>query len=76
MVKDRNTIQIKSRILEYECTRDHNNRHVNAAWIPKTYLEQFRANPAWKIVGIVQAIKSNQEVDISRLKAYRAKSIA
>ena len=52
------------------------NKHVNVDWIARNYLEQFRADPSWKIAGIIQAVKSNQEVDISRLKAYRAKCIA
>lgn len=43
---DGNTVQIKSGILEHECARDHNNRHVNAYWIARTYLEQFRTNPS------------------------------
>ena len=75
MVKDRNTIQIKARVLEHEYARDHINRHVNAEWIEKTYLEKFKANLAWKIAGIIQAIKSNQEVEINILKEYRAKCI-
>ena len=76
MVKDRSIVLIKSENLEHECVRDHNNRYVNADWIARTYLEQFRADPAWKISGIIQAVKTNQEVNISRLKAYRAKCIA
>ncbi|XP_039138185.1 uncharacterized protein LOC120275624 [Dioscorea cayenensis subsp. rotundata] len=76
MVNDRNIVQIKPGYLDHECSRDHLNRHVNADWITLNYLEQFRADPAWKIVEIIQAIKSNQEVDISRLKTYRAKCIA
>ena len=59
MVKDGITVQIKSGRLEHECARDHNNKNVNADWIAKTYLEQFRANPAWKISGIIQAVKTN-----------------
>ncbi|XP_039145858.1 uncharacterized protein LOC120283285 [Dioscorea cayenensis subsp. rotundata] len=76
MVNDRSTIQIKTGNLVHECTRDHVNRHVNAQWIANTYLEQFRADPSWKLSGVIQAVKTNQEVDISRLKAYRAKCIA
>ncbi|XP_039140504.1 uncharacterized protein LOC120277718 [Dioscorea cayenensis subsp. rotundata] len=45
-------------------------------WIARNYLEQFRADPTWKIVGVIQAIKTNQEVDITRLQAYKAKCIA
>ena len=73
MVKDGSTVQIKSGKLEHECTRDHNNRHVNADYIARTYLDQFRADPAWNISGIIQAMKTNQEVNINRLKVYRAK---
>lgn len=76
MVTDRNTIQIKSGILKHECTRDHNVRHVSAQWIAKEYMDQFRADPSWSIPGIIQAVKSNQEVNISRIKAWRAKAIA
>lgn len=76
MLKDKATVQIKSGYLNHECTRDHNNRHVSADWIAKAYLEQFRADPSWKIAGIIQAVKTNQEVQISRLTAYRAKCIA
>ena len=76
MVKDGSTIQIKAGNLEHECARYHNNRHVNAEWIAKNYLEQFRADPAWKLAGIIQTVKTNQEIDIIRLKAYRAKCIA
>ena len=76
MVNDGSTVQIKAGNLEHEYARDHNNRHVNAEWIAKNYLEQFRADPAWKVAGIIQVVKTNQEVDISRLKAYRAKCIA
>ncbi|XP_039127971.1 uncharacterized protein LOC120264236 [Dioscorea cayenensis subsp. rotundata] len=60
MVKDSNTIQIKSGHLKHECARDHNNKHVNAEWITNAYLEQFRADPNWKVSGIIQAVKINQ----------------
>lgn len=76
MYKDQNTVQIKAGNLVHECARGHSNRHVNAKWIAKTYLEQFRADPNWKLAGIIQAVKTNQEVDISQLKAYRAKCLA
>ena len=76
MMKDGSTVQIESGNLKHECAKDHNNRYVNADWIARTYLEQFRVDPAWKISGIIQAVKTNQEVNISRLKAYRAKCIA
>ncbi|XP_039123350.1 uncharacterized protein LOC120259963 [Dioscorea cayenensis subsp. rotundata] len=76
MYKDKAAIQIKSGNLKHECTRDHNIRHVNATWIANNYLEQFRADPSWKITGIIQAVKLNQQADISRLKAWRAKCIA
>lgn len=33
MIKDKNTIQIKSGILKHECTRDHNVKHVSAKWL-------------------------------------------
>ena len=66
MVKDKNTIQIKSRYL----------RHVNAKWIAKNYLEQFRVDPSWSIVGIIKTMRNNQEDDISWLKAWRARQIA
>ena len=76
MVTDKNTVQIKSGNLKHECTRDHNIRHVSAKWIAHNYLDQFRADPSWSVAGIIQAVKHNQEVDISRLKAWRAKCIA
>lgn len=76
MVKDRSTMQIKSRKSEHECSRDHINRHVNADWIARYYLEQFIADAGWKISSIIQAVKTNQEVDINRLKVYSAKCIA
>ncbi|XP_039128877.1 uncharacterized protein LOC120265007 [Dioscorea cayenensis subsp. rotundata] len=76
MIKDGSTVEIKSGNLNHECSRDHTNRHVNDKWIARVYLEQFSADPTWKIQGIIQAVKTNQEIDISRLKAYRAKSIA
>lgn len=59
MVKDGGAIQIKSRKLEHECVRNHNNSHVNANWLAITYLEQLRANPSWTIVGIIQAMMTN-----------------
>lgn len=76
MVKDKDTIQIKSGNLKHECSRDHHIRHVNAKWIAKKYMDQFRSDPSWKINGIIQAVKTNQEVHISKLTAWRAKSIA
>lgn len=76
MVGDRNIIQIKIGFLDHEYSRDHVNWHVNADWMARTYLKQFRAGLVCNIAGIIQAIKSKQEVDISRVKAYRAKCIA
>ncbi|XP_039141161.1 uncharacterized protein LOC120278432 isoform X2 [Dioscorea cayenensis subsp. rotundata] len=76
MVNDKNTVQIKSGVLKHECMRDHNIRHVSAEWIAKNYLDQFRADPSWKIAGIIQAVRTNQDANISRLKAWRAKRIA
>lgn len=76
MIKDKDTIQIKSGILKHECSRDHNVRHVSAKWIAQTYMTQFRADPGWSLAGIIQAVKQNQEVEITRLKAWRAKSLA
>lgn len=46
-----------------------------AKWIAHNYIDQFRVDPVWKPTGIIQAIKGNQNVDISRLKDWRAKSI-
>lgn len=57
MVTDKNTVQIKTGVLKHECTRDHVNKHVNAYWVARNYLEQFRADPAWRIAGIIQAVK-------------------
>ena len=76
MVKDKNTVQIKASIFKHERVRDHNIRDVRAQWIAKTYTDQFRADPSWSIARIIQAIKSNHEINISRLKVWRAKSIA
>ena len=76
VVKDGNTMQIKSRILKHECARDHNKRHVNAYWIKKTYQEQLRVDLTWKIAGIIKVVKTNQEVDFDKLKAYKATCIA
>lgn len=39
MVKDGNIVQIKAGKLKHECAKDNNNRHFNAQWIAKTYLE-------------------------------------
>lgn len=73
MVKDKKTIQIKSGYLRHECARTTNTRHVNAKWITKNHLEQCRANPSWSIAGIIQAVKNNQDVGISQLKAQKAR---
>ncbi|XP_039130869.1 uncharacterized protein LOC120267252 [Dioscorea cayenensis subsp. rotundata] len=76
MVRDGATVQIKSGVLKHECGKEHKNRHASAKWIAKTYMEQFRADPSWKLAGIIQAVKTNQQVEITRLTAYRAKNIA
>lgn len=76
MIKDRNTIQIKIGCLNHECAIDHKNNHVNASWVAHHYLEQFRTDPSWKIYGVIQAVRTNQQVEISRLTAYRTKGIA
>lgn len=62
--------------MEHECPREHNNRHVNPDWIVRHYLEKIREDPSWKLVGIIETVKTNQEVGITGIKAYRAKSIA
>lgn len=77
MVTDKETVQIKSEILKHECTRDHHSiRHVSAKWIAKNYLEQFKAYPSWKLAGIRQTVRSNEETDISKIIAWRSKCIA
>ncbi|XP_039130803.1 uncharacterized protein LOC120267169 [Dioscorea cayenensis subsp. rotundata] len=76
MTRGVSTVQIKSGHLKHECAKEHKNRHVNAMWIARKYMEQLRADPSWKLSGIMQAVKLNQNVEISRLTAYRAKSIA
>lgn len=76
MYTNKETVQIKSGNLKHECGRDHNIRHCTAEWIAKEYLDQFRADPSWKLAGIIQAVRTNQEVDINRMKAWRAKNIA
>lgn len=70
MVKDRNTIQIKSGIFKNECARDYKIRHVNTQWIAHNYLEQFIVDFSWSIVGIIQVVKTNKEMDISGLKTW------
>ena len=52
MVKDKDTVQIKVGILEHECARDHNNRQVNADWIARNYLKQFRADLVEKLMAL------------------------
>ncbi|XP_050226470.1 uncharacterized protein LOC126676334 [Mercurialis annua] len=76
MQDDVSTVQIKSGKLEHQCTRDHNIRHVNPKWLSKKYLEQFRADPNWSLDGIMQAVRSNQKANISRVTAYRSKFLA
>ncbi|XP_050237850.1 uncharacterized protein LOC126687349 [Mercurialis annua] len=76
MSGDKETVQIKTGILEHSCVRDHNIRHINPTWIAHHYLEQFRADPTWKLDGIVQAVKLNQKAEIYKVKALRAKNIA
>lgn len=76
MERGSTTVQIKSGFMKHECAKEHKNRHVSAPWIARKYREQFRADPAWKLSGIIQAVRLNQSVEISRLTAFRAKSIA
>ncbi|XP_050204978.1 uncharacterized protein LOC126655018 [Mercurialis annua] len=76
MNKDKSTVQIKSGIFEHSCTKDHNIRHLSPKWIAETYMEQFRADPSWKLAGIIQAVKTNQEAKINTVRALRAKQIA
>ena len=76
MKTDEATMQIKSGLMTHTCARDHHIRHVNAKWLSKEYLEQFRADPTWKLDGIVQAVRTNQRCEISKVVAYRAKKEA
>ena len=76
MSPDNPTVQIKSGVLTHTCSKDHNIRHVNSKWLSMEYLEQFRADPTWKLEGIIQAVRANQKVEISKVVAYREKKAA
>ncbi|XP_050211836.1 uncharacterized protein LOC126661994 [Mercurialis annua] len=76
MSKDNSTVQIKTGILTHSCPREHSIRHVNTKWVSKEYLEQFRSDPTWKLEGIMQAVRTNQKIEISKTIAYRAKKRA
>ncbi|XP_048235198.1 uncharacterized protein LOC107261254 [Ricinus communis] len=52
------------------------DRHVNANWIAEQYVERFRADPGWAIQGIIQAVKEDSGIEVSRLKAWRARNAA
>eukprot|EP00257_Ricinus_communis_P021733 XP_015581275.1 uncharacterized protein LOC107262099 [Ricinus communis] len=73
---DKNTVQIKSAKFDHSCTKEHYNRHVNAKYIAMKYVERFRADPSWAIQCIIQTVKEDMAVDVSRLKAWRARNIA
>ena len=48
---------------------------MNSKFIAENYLERFRADPTWALQGIIVVVKGDHEVKISRLKAWRAKTI-
>ena len=76
MVTCKETVQIKSEIFIHTYSKDHHIKHVNAQQIVDNYLETFRINLSWSINGIIKAVKSNQEVQINNVKAWRARIIA
>ncbi|XP_015576050.1 uncharacterized protein LOC107261433 [Ricinus communis] len=69
-------MQIKSAKFDHSCTKEHYNRHVNAKYIAMKYVERFRVDPSWAIQCIIQTVKEDMAVDVSRLKAWRARNIA
>eukprot|EP00257_Ricinus_communis_P013885 XP_015571430.1 uncharacterized protein LOC107260855 [Ricinus communis] len=71
---NKQTVQIKLANFIHNYSREAYNRHVNANWIVEQYVERFRADLSWAIQGIIQAVKEDSGVEVSRLKAWRAKN--
>jgi len=67
------SLQIKSFNPLCSCGRTFDNSHVTAAYIAEKFSDDFEDHPEWKIVNVKNSVRRKISVDISRMKAYRAK---
>ena len=70
------TFQVRTFNLKHKCARKNSNFHLTSQWLAQKYIEEFRADPTWSGTAIKDRVKKEMKLNISRMKAWRARDFA
>lgn len=75
-IKDEETVEIRSLVNEHLCTKPYNNKLASVKYLTELYGNRIRKNPTWKIKDMMETIRNDLEIDVSRIKVIRVRKAA
>ena len=75
-IKDSETVEIKTLVNEHLCTKPYNNKLASVKHLTEIYGERIRKNPTWKIKEMVETVRHDLEIEVSRIKLIRVRKAA
>jgi hypothetical protein len=75
-VKGETTHVIRGIVLPHTCGKTNDSSRINSVWVSKTYEDQIRSEPNMKIGALIDMVKRQHGITISKIMAYRAKNKA
>lgn len=70
------TVQIREMVEPHRCGTIRNNTRVTSTWLSEVYSEDIRSDPDWKVNALMDQAMREYGADVSKIKAYRARSKA
>lgn len=67
------TFKLRKFMNQYTCGRSHDVQQIDAKWIAKEYVEEFRTDRDWKVKSLKASVLRDTKIGIPKYKAYRAK---
>lgn len=75
-IRDEETVEIRTLVDEHLCTKPYNNKLASVKYLTELYGERIRKNPTWKIKDMVETIRNDLEIEVSRIKVIRVRKSA
>ncbi|XP_074330150.1 uncharacterized protein LOC141667524 [Apium graveolens] len=75
-IKDSENVQIKTLVDNHCCTKPYTNKHAIVKYLTEKYGDRIRKDPQWKIKDMIEVIKKEMEIEVTRIKCIRVRKAA
>lgn len=75
-LKESKTVEIRTLVDEHLCTKPYNKKLASVKYLTEVYGERIRQNPTWKIKDMVETIREDMEIEVTRIKVIRVRKAA